>query len=59
MTRTLMKIVMGVIGVGLAIAFLLVPVFKLKDLAMAVVILIGIAAMIYNLIEVVREKDEQ
>ncbi len=59
MTRTVMKIVMGVIGVGLAIAFLLVPVVKLKEPAMAVVILIGVAAMIVNLIEVVRDKEDQ
>jgi hypothetical protein len=49
---------MGVIAIGLAVAFFAVPVIKLKDPALLIVILIGVAAMIYNFIEVMREKED-
>ncbi|MEP7208331.1 MAG: hypothetical protein ABI920_15445 [Casimicrobiaceae bacterium] len=58
MGHTWVKVAMGLIGVGMAVAFLAVPAIKLKDPAMVVVMLIGVAAMIYNFIEFVREKDE-
>jgi hypothetical protein len=50
---------MGLIAIGMAIAFFLPPVLKLKEPAMIIVILIGVAAMIYSFIEVVRAKDEE
>ena len=52
------KIVMGVIALTMAIAFFAPPVFKLKDPALLVFILIGVAAMVYSFIEVVREKED-
>jgi 4-hydroxybenzoate polyprenyltransferase len=52
------KIVMSLTALTLALAFFAPPVIKLKDPAMIVVILIGVAAMIYSFIEVVREKDD-
>jgi len=52
------KIVMGVIAVGMALAFFAVPIVKLRSPALIVVILIGVVMMVYNFIEVVREKDE-
>ncbi len=52
------KIVMGLIALIMALAFFAPPVIKLKDPAMIIVILIGVAAMVYNFIEVVREKDD-
>lgn len=52
------KTVMAVIAVGVALAFFAPPVFKLKDPAMTIVILIGVVAMIYSAIEFVREKDD-
>ena len=52
------KLVMGVIAVGMAVLFLMVPIWKLREPALIVVIAIGVAAMIYNLIEVLREKDD-
>ncbi len=52
------RIVMGLIAIGMAIAFFLPPVLKLKEPAMIIVILIGVAAMVYSFIEVVRAKDE-
>lgn len=56
--KTFAKLVMGVIAIGLAVAFFAVPVIKLKDPALFIVILIGVAAMVYNFIEVLREKDD-
>ncbi|MEO7742542.1 MAG: hypothetical protein ABIR98_06385 [Usitatibacter sp.] len=52
------KIVMGLVALALALAFFAPPVIKLKDPAMTIVILIGVAAMIYSFIEFVREKDD-
>jgi hypothetical protein len=52
------KFLMGVIAIGIAVAFFAVPVIKLKDPALLIVILIGVAAMIYNFIEVMREKED-
>jgi len=52
------KFVMGLIAVGLAVTFLMVPVWKLREVALLVVVLIGVAAMVYNFIEVLREKDD-
>ncbi len=58
MQRRIAKIVMGLIAVTMAVAFFAPPAIKLKDPAMIIVLLIGVAAMIVNFIEVVREKDE-
>lgn len=52
------RIVMGLIALAMAFAFFAPPVLKLKDPAMIIVILIGVAAMVYNFIEVVRAKDD-
>jgi hypothetical protein len=58
MQAKLAKIVMGIIAIGMALAFLAPPLVKLKEPAMIIIVLIGVAAMVYNFIEVVREKDE-
>jgi formate hydrogenlyase subunit 3/multisubunit Na+/H+ antiporter MnhD subunit len=52
------KIVMGLIAMAMALAFFAVPVIKLKEPALIIVILIGVAMMVYNFIEVVREKEK-
>lgn len=52
------RIVMGLIALAMAFAFFAPPVLKLKNPAMIIVILIGVAAMVYNFIEVVRAKDD-
>ena len=52
------KIVMGLFALAVALAFFAPPAIKLKDPAMIIVILIGVAAMIYSFIEFVREKDD-
>ena len=53
------RIVMGLIALAMAIAFFAPPVLKLKDPAMIIVILIGVAMMVANFIEVVRAKDDE
>jgi hypothetical protein len=52
------KIVMGVIALTMALAFFAAPAIKLKDPAMIIILLIGVAAMVYSFIEFVREKDD-
>lgn len=52
------KIVMGLIALVMALAFFAVPAIKLKDPAMTIVILIGVAAMVYSFFEFVRERDD-
>ena len=52
------KIVSGLIALALALAFLAVPLIKLKDPALTIVVLIGVAMMVYNFVEVVRSKDD-
>jgi hypothetical protein len=54
----LSTVLMGLIGIGLLVAFLAVPVVKLKDVPMLVVVLIGVAAAIYSFVDVMRGKDE-
>jgi len=54
----LSTVLMGLIGIGLLVAFLAVPVVKLKDVPMLVIVLIGIAAAVYSFVEVVRGKEE-
>jgi formate hydrogenlyase subunit 3/multisubunit Na+/H+ antiporter MnhD subunit len=56
--QKLLHILMGLVAMALALAFFAPPVIKLKELSMTVIILIGVAAMAYNFIEVVRGKDE-
>lgn len=52
------KIVMAVIALAMALAFFAPPAIKLKDPALIIVLLIGVAAMIYSFIEFIREKDD-
>jgi len=59
MNGKIAKIVMGLIALTMALSFFAPPAIKLKDPAMIIVLLIGVAAMIYNFIEVVREKDDE
>jgi len=52
------KILAGLLGLALYIAFLAPPVIKLKDPALAIVVLIGIAMAVYEFFEVVRGRDD-
>jgi len=58
MQAKIAKIVMGLVAVAMALLFFAPPAIKLKDPALIIVLLIGVAAMIVNFIEVVREKDD-
>ena len=52
------KVVAGLIGLTLLLLFLAPPVVKLKDFALAVVVLIGVAMAVYEFIEQVRDRED-
>jgi len=52
------KVIAGLIGLAMLLAFLAVPVIKLKDLALALVVLVGVAMAGYEFFEQLRGKDE-
>jgi len=52
------KILSGVVAMLLAIAYLLPPILKLKDAALAVVILIGLLLMALDLLQSLKSKDD-
>lgn len=52
------KTLAGLIGMVLVIGFLLPPIIKLKKLALAIVVLIGVAMVIYEYVESLREQDD-
>jgi hypothetical protein len=58
MKNTVLRVVFGLIALVLAIAFFSIPVIKLKDPALIIVILIGVVAMVYNFYEVITGKDD-
>jgi ABC-type uncharacterized transport system permease subunit len=53
-----LKIVAGIIAATLLVAFLAPPVLKLQDLALASVILIGVAMMLVDLWQSLQSKDD-
>lgn len=52
------KVFAGLIGLIMLIAFLAPPVIKLQKLALAVVVLIGVAMAAYEFFENLRSKDD-
>jgi hypothetical protein len=52
------KILAGVIAVALMAAFLLPPVLKLKDVALGLVIAIGFAMMLVDLLQSLKSKED-
>jgi hypothetical protein len=52
------KIVAGLVAVILVVGYLLPPVFKLKDVALGVVICMGIAMMLVDLLQSLKSKDD-
>jgi hypothetical protein len=52
------KIVAGLVAVILVVGYLLAPVFKLKDVALGVVICIGVAMMLVDLLQSLKSKDD-
>lgn len=55
----LIKAFAGIVGMILVLGFLIIPGWKLKEPALIVVILIGVAMMLYELYEQLHEKDEE
>ena len=53
----IMKIVAGLIAIVLMFAYLIPPAIKLKDLALAIVIVIGVALMLIDLWQSIWERD--
>ncbi len=51
------KVIFGLIGMALMLIFVAPVVIKLKSIALICVILLGMAMMIYDYIEFLREKD--
>lgn len=51
------KIAAGVVAVILVVGYLLPPVFKLQEVALGVVICIGIAMMLVDLVQSMRKDD--
>ncbi len=52
------KIFAGIVAVTLMIAFLVPVVFKLKDISLGVVILIGLGLMLVDLWQSLQSKDD-
>jgi len=52
------KILAGVVAVALMFAYLLPPMFKLKDMALGIVIAIGLAMMLVDLWQSLKSKDD-
>lgn len=52
------KVVAGVVAMGLALAFLMPPILKLKDPALAIVIMIGVVLMAIDLWQSIQSKDD-
>ncbi len=52
-----LKVIFGLLGITLMLLFLAPVVLKLKSVALVAVILLGLAMMVYEYIETVRERD--
>ena len=52
------KVIAGLIGLAMLVAFLLPPVIKLQKIALVVVVLIGLAMAVYEFYEQLRDKDD-
>ena len=52
------KILAGVVAMVLAIGYLLPPILKLQDTALGVVIVIGVALMLIDLVQSLQSKDD-
>jgi len=53
----LLKVIFGLVSMALMVIFVAPVVFKVKSVALVVVILIGVAMMAYDFLEFLREKD--
>ncbi len=53
----IIKVLAGLVAVVLVIAYLTPPVYKLKEIELGVVVLIGIALMLVDLVHSMRKED--
>lgn len=53
----IIKLFAGLVAVVLVIAYLVPPVYKLKEIELGVVVLIGIALMLVDLVHSMRKED--
>jgi hypothetical protein len=51
------KIVAGLVALVLIVGYLLPPVFKLKDVALGIVIVVGLTMMVIDLVQSLKSKD--
>lgn len=51
------KLFSGIVAMVVMVAFVGVVFFKLKEVSLGIVILIGVAMMVYEFIETLREED--
>jgi len=51
------KFIFGLVGLVLVIGFLAVPIVKLRETALIIVVLIGMAMAVYEFIETLKNKD--
>jgi len=52
------KIASGIVAVVLMLGYLLAPVFKLKEIELGIVIVVGLAMMLVDLWQSIWEKDD-
>jgi threonine/homoserine/homoserine lactone efflux protein len=52
------KLVTGLIGIVLMLAFVSVVALKIRELALVIVILIGAALMVWEFVETLKRKEE-
>ena len=53
----LIKIICGTFGMVLALIFFAIPIWKIREPDLIIVVLIGVALMVYEFIEELREHD--
>lgn len=53
----LSKLVFGVIGIALMVAFLAPIVFKLKEISLAIVVVAGLALALIDMVQSLRSRD--
>lgn len=54
----IVKYLAGIIAVALVVIYLIPPIYKLKDLELGAVVLIGIAMMLVDLWQSLKSKDD-
>jgi len=53
----IIKVLAGLVAIVLVIAYLIPPIYKLKEIELGVVVLIGIALMLVDLVQSMRKED--